>query len=272
VDLGLTNQVFLVTGASRGIGRQIALDAASEGARVMLSGRNQSKLNEVARQIRAGGGQASILALDLTAPHAATTLVSAAMETFGRLDVLVNNASLDTGAAGPMTGLGDDTALLGRWQGKVVPAVRCSLAAVAPMTAAGGGRIVMIGGNSARTVAGQPGGVAASAASGLGNAALANFAKHLSADVAHVGILVNIVQPGFVRTERHSERIRRRAEQRGLDLQAADRSFENDTPVGRMVTPGDVASVVLFLASVHASAITGQAIAVDGGATTAITY
>jgi len=106
----------------------------------------------------------------------------------------------------------------------------------------------------------------------LGNSALANFSKNLSDEVAADQILVNVVHPSFCKTDRYPERLAARAKERAISLAEAEASFAAEFPIGRIVEPADIAPLVLFLASKHASAITGQAIAVDGGAGRSIIY
>jgi 3-oxoacyl-[acyl-carrier protein] reductase len=109
--------------------------------------------------------------------------------------------------------------------------------------------------------------------SGLSNSALANFAKQISADVASDGVTVNMVHPSATMTERtRANRIPARARDRGISLEEAEASFAADYPIGRMVVPDDIAPLVIFLASTQAGALTGQAIAVDGGATPSVVY
>jgi NAD(P)-dependent dehydrogenase (short-subunit alcohol dehydrogenase family) len=142
------------------------------------------------------------------------------------------------------------------------------------MTRAGGGRIVMIGGTAARAALGSATGVpsAGAAAAGLGNAALVNFAKHLSLEVAPAGILVNVVHPGVVATDRHPARLQQVAERMGSTVDEAAQWFDAGVPIGRTIVPEDVSGIVLFLASQRAAGITGQAIAVDGGALAGVNY
>ena len=142
------------------------------------------------------------------------------------------------------------------------------------MRRAGGGRIVHIGGSSARAVfrAGEVPGNGSGLPQGLGNAALANFSKHLADEVAGDRILVNVVHPHVTRTDRHPARVAARAAQRGITAEAAEAEIDWLFPLGRIVEVDDIAPLVVFLASKLAGAITGQAIAVDAGAARTIAY
>ncbi|MBL4720682.1 MAG: SDR family oxidoreductase, partial [Alphaproteobacteria bacterium] len=131
---------------------------------------------------------------------------------------------------------------------------------------AGGGRVICIGGSAARAAA------KASLPSGLGNSALTNFVKHFSNDVAAENITVNVVHPPFTKTDRYPARLEARAKELGVSLEEAEASFAAGFPIGRIVEPDDIAPLTLFLASPHASALTGQAISVDGGATPGVFY
>ena len=153
-------------------------------------------------------------------------------------------------------------------------AIRCTRAALPHLRAAGAGRVVCIGGMAARTVqrgAERPG-AGSGLAQGLGNAALANFVKYLSEEAAIDGIVANIVHPGMTRTDRHTTRMQRRASERNVSIDDVEAETASHVPIGRIVEPADIVPLVLLLASPWAGGITGQAIAVDGGAARGIQY
>ena len=191
MDLKLEGKVVLVTGGSRGIGRQIALSFAAEGAHVAICARSQAQLSKVAAEIAALGARVHIMVADLFRAQDCLRVVDETASVFGRLDVLVNNASTDV--AGTLLTTSDEQ-LMERLNGKLLGAMRCSRAAVAHMRKVGGGRIICMGGISARNVSSLP--------SGMGNAALSNFAKNFSDEVAAEQILVNVVHPSFCKTDR----------------------------------------------------------------------
>jgi 3-oxoacyl-[acyl-carrier protein] reductase len=264
----------MVTGGSRGIGRDIALGFAREGAHVAICARDQSRLDRTAGDVRELGGRCLVISADLLNSDDCRRVIDEAASYFGRLDILVNNASANVDSTPRTIAEATDDQLAARFTGKALPAIRCSRAAVAHMRHVGGGSIINIGGTAARSVARGDERPAKSSGlpQGLGNAALANFARYLAEEVASNNISVNTVHPHITRTERHAQRVATRARERGISLDDAEASFASDIPLGRMIEPSDVTSIVLFLASPLARAITGQAIAVDGGALRAINY
>lgn len=263
MDLNLTNKSVLVTGGNRGIGLAIALAFAAEGANVCICGRDQDALSRAKRSIEECGVRAASVNIDLFTASGCERAVAATVEAFGGLDILVNNASTNVG--GQLETLADEQ-LVERFMGKTLAAMRCCRAALPHLRNTDGGRIICIGGSSARS-AGKT-----SLPSGLGNSSLVNFVKHFSNDVAADGITVNVIHPSFTKTDRYPDRLAVRAAQLGLTLDEAEASFAAEFPIGRIVEPADIAPSVVFLASHHASAITGQTLAVDGGATPCVVY
>ena len=210
-----------------------------------------------------GGVEAVAIVADLFTAEGCERAVLGAAEAFGQLDVLVNNAS--TNVSGSLENQTDEK-LMERVMGKTLASMRCTRAAMAHLRGSDQGRIICIGGTSARAPDSN------SLPSGLSNSSLVNFAKHFSLHAAPDGITVNVVHPFFTKTERHADRLAARASDRGLSLEDAEASMAEAVPIGRMITPADVAPMVLFLASSQASAITGQTLAVDGGATRTVVY
>lgn len=269
MDLGLKGRVVLVTGASRGIGYDMALGFAREGAKVAICSRDIAKLEAVAGEIRALGAEALPLKADLLKPADCDRVIQETAARLGRLDVLVNNASASVDKTPATIVDSTDEQLMARITGKTMGAIRFSRAAVPVMRKAGnGGRIVIIGGTAGRSVfrAGEMPAMGSNLPQGLGNSALANFSKYLSEEVAGDRITVNIVHPHVTRTSRHADRMARLAKEKGRSEAEVEAEYEKNFPIGRMVEPADVTSIVLFLASAHAGAITGQSVTVDGGA------
>ena len=263
IDLELKDRSVLVTGGNRGIGLAIALAFAGEGASVAICGRHRDTLATGKAAIEDRGARAAAIEADLFTAEGCERAVSAAVEAFGALDVLVNNASTTVG--GRLEELSDES-LVERFMGKTLASMRISRTALPYLRRSDQGRVICIGGTSARIA------YDASLPQGLGNAALANFAKNFSNDVAPDGITVNVIHPSFTKSDRYPARLEERARQRGISLEAAEASFIEQFPIGRLVEPGDISPLVLFLASPHASALTGQTIAIDGGATASVIY
>lgn len=263
MDLALKNKSVVVTGGNRGIGRAIALAFAEEGANVAIVGRDTEALAAVESEIAAKDVKALAIAADLFTADGCSRAVNETAAEFGGLDVLVNNAS--TTVSGQLETLTDDQ-LMERLMGKTLAYMRCCRAALPWFRDAQGGRVICVGGSAARTAS------KASLPSGLGNSSLTNFVKHFSNDVGPENITVNVVHPPFTKTDRYPARLEARAKERGINLEEAEATFAANFPIGRIVEPGDIAPMVLFLASPHAAAITGQAIAIDGGSTPSVFY
>jgi 3-oxoacyl-[acyl-carrier protein] reductase len=272
MDLRLQDAAVLITGGSRGIGQAIALGFAAEGARVAICARDPARLDQTVAELRATGVQSIGIRADLFQPEDCRAAVEQTVAAFGRLDVLVNNASTNVDRTPGSLEDATDEQVMERFMGKTMGAIRCSRAALRHLRAAGGGRIVCIGGTSARAVPRHRPGAGSGLPQGIGNAALANFAKHLAEEVAHEGILVNVVHPSMTRTDRHIDRMARRAKERGITIEQAEAEVAATVPIRRVVDPADIVPIVLLLSSPLASAITGQALAVDGGALLGVEY
>jgi 3-oxoacyl-[acyl-carrier protein] reductase len=274
MDLKLSGHSVLVTGGSRGIGRAIALGFAGEGALVAICGRDRAQLEVTKVEIEALGTRCHAISADLARADECRRVVDETAERFGRLDSLINNASVSVDKASSSLEDTTDAQLLERIEGKAMVAIRCSRAALAHMRKAGGGRIVMIGGVSARTVirGDEAMSIGSVLPQGIGNAALANFTKFLSEDVAKDNIAVNIVHPYFTHTGRFPGRRTQYARAHGLTETEAEAKLISQMPIGRFVYPSDIAPLVVLLGSPLVGAITGQSVAVDGGAARAVAY
>ncbi len=270
MELGLRGLTVLVTGGSRGLGREIALAFAAEGANVAICARQADQLKATTKDLQALSVRALAIRADLFDAAECIRVVDETVHEFGRLDVLINNASTNVVYPGHLETASDDL-LMERIRGKALAAIRCSRAALPYFRKVGGGKIICIGGTAARSVSGSRG-FGSSMASGLGNAVLVNFAKHLSHEVAPDHILVNVVHPASMRTDRYPARVAARAQEMGISTEEAEKDLANRIPIGRQIDPEDVAPIVVFLASTKATAITGQSIAVDGGVLPQVVY
>ncbi len=263
MNLDLKGKSVLVTGGNRGVGLAIALAFAEEGANVAVCGRDKAALAEAEAKLLAKGVKAKAVAVDLFTAEGCIGAVQAAVDAFGGLDVLVNNAS--TAVSGNIETL-DDEGLMERLTGKTLAYMRCCRAALPYLRKSSRGRVICIGGSAVR----QAGATALPSA--LGNSSIVAFVKQFSMTVAAQGITANTVHPPFTKTDRYPKRLAARAKQLGVSEAQAEASFIKQFPIGRLVEPSDIAPMVLFLASPHAGAITGQSIAIDGGSTPGTFY
>jgi 3-oxoacyl-[acyl-carrier protein] reductase len=258
VDLGLRGRAAIVTGATRGIGRQIALDLAAEGCRVLVCARDDEAVRSLAQEIVDGGGRSAAVAVDVTDAEAAGALVDACVRTLGRLDVLVNNAGHAT--ARPLEQVTDD-----HWREALevnfLAAARLSVAAAPVMCAAGWGRIVHVASVSGR----EPDPLFAPYSAA--KAALLNLSTSLSRAFAGNGVLSSCVVPGVTITELVEANAVASADRAGTapDDVMARMLAKHDPATGRFGTPSEISAAVLFLASERAGWITGAALDVDGG-------
>lgn len=275
MDLDLHGRSVLVTGASRGLGREIALWFAREGARVAICARSATALDAVAAEITDTGARAHAMVADLFQAEDCARVVAETAEEFGGLDVLVGNASTDVSGHGAGLANVTDEQLLERVMGKALATIRCARAALPHLRESAHGRVICIGGDAARTTYDPFADSRRSnaLAAGLGNAMLVNFAKRLSNEVGADGITVNVVHPsGNLTGDRYDERVRRFAAKHRLPIEEAEAQLRARTPINRGVCPADIAPMIVFLASRHAGALTGQSITIDGGLNPAVIY
>lgn len=242
----LDGKCALVTGASRGIGRAVALKLASEGAKVALNfAGNEDAANEVRQEIEAMGGQAILVKADVADEAAVQDMVQKTADAFGRIDILVNNAGITRdGLLARMKEEDWDAVLSTNLKG-----VFLTTKAVAKlMMKQRAGRIVNMA--SVVGVSGNAGQANYSAA----KAGVIGFTKTIARELASRGVTANAVAPGFIATDMTSV----------LSDKAKEAALTG-IPLGRMGTPEDVAAAVLFLVSDQSSYITGQVLHVDGG-------
>lgn len=252
MDLGLEGKVCVVTGASRGIGLEVARRLCGEGARVLFVARDAEALRAAAE-----GCDGEWLALDVTAPDAAERIVATCAEQMGGVDVLVNNAGTSRSVALDELTQADFEE---QWALSVLAPFRLMRAAAPRMAARGGGRIVNVSSSSGK----RPG--QRNVAYSVGKAAQLSLSRAFADRWASEGVLVNAVTPGPTATELWTgpgglgEQIagKGRAEE-------AIRAAAAKVPLGRLAEPGEIADVIVFLCSARASTVSGAAWSADGG-------
>lgn len=244
VDVRLDGQVAIVTGAAQGIGRGIALVLAEAGARIVIG--DLQDASSTADEIRRGGGQAATMVMDTSSPQEANALVDLALEEYGRLDVLVNNAGIDA-PRGYAWDLPDH-----EWQRTINVNLSgvfyCSRAALGPMLEAGSGCIVNISSQAARVASGRDGSPAYNAS----KAGLIGLTVGFSAQVAERGVRVNAIMPALVESRDFGWSPEERAAQERL------------YPLG-LGMPTDIGQAVLYLVSPLSRWVSGTALQVTGG-------
>ncbi len=246
--MNFTDQVVLVTGAGRGIGRAIALAFAREGARVAVNDINPDTCEAVAQEIRSGGGQAAAFHADVANKLAVQSMLIDLEDRWGRVDVLINNAGVEPHKS---------IVQLDEWDWNrtidvnLKGAFICSQSVGRMMISQGGGVIVNIA-----SIAGRAAGLRDRSAYVASKTGLIGFTKECAREFAAHHIRVNAVCPGVIITEMTAHL---------RDNAAQMQKWLEDIPLGRLGEPDDVTGLVLFLCSDAARYITGQAINVDGG-------
>lgn len=246
----LTGRTALVTGASRGIGRALAVGLAAAGADVAVSARDVASLEEVRGEVEALGRKAFVLPCDVTDADACRALVADAISALGALDVLVNNAGGST-FFGPLLDL-----RFAGWE----KTMRLNVDSIVHLSQAAGRHMVERGRGSVINVASVAGltGTPMMAAYGASKAAIVSLTKTLALEWGDSGVRVNALCPGWTRTDLNT----------GLwDTPDNGADWVKDQGLKRWATVGEMVGPVVFLASDASSYVTGQSLAVDGGQT-----
>jgi 3-oxoacyl-[acyl-carrier protein] reductase len=249
MDLGLRDKVVVITGSSRGIGRATAIAFGAEGARVVLSARGEEQLAEAAQAVRAAGGQALPIQVDVTTDQGIERLLAETQRSFGPVDVLVNNVG---GSRGAPTWEATDEDWRSVLDLNLLPAVRCSRAVIPSMIERRSGSIVIVSSIYGRESGGATTYNAAKAAE-------LSLSKQLARQLAPHNVRVNAVAPGSIIFPGGGWQRRVDA-----DPEAMRRFVESDMPLGRFGQPEEVANVIVFLSSTRASLVTGACLNVDG--------
>ncbi|TNF49296.1 MAG: 3-oxoacyl-[acyl-carrier-protein] reductase [Deltaproteobacteria bacterium] len=241
----LTDKVAIVTGASRGIGRAIALALASQGAKVVASARNAEALAELTAEIKSQDGDALAVVGDVAVEDDANNLVKKTVEAYGQVDVFINNAGITRdGLLLRMKNADWDAVLDTNLKG----AFLCTRAVAKVMSKQRSGRIINIS-----SVVGEMGN-AGQANYCASKAGLLGLTKSVARELARRNVTVNAITPGFITTEMTEDMTGK-----------AQEAMTDQIPLGRPGSAEDVANAVIFLASEQSAYITGQVLGVNGG-------
>ena len=248
----LEGKVALITGGNRGIGRAMVNLFSAEGAKVVFAARRSELGEAVEEEVRSNGGEAKFVACDVTDEEAVSKLIDTAVDAFGRLDIVVNNAGI--APAAPIEAMDVET-----WDELMACNVRSMFLVskyAIPKLRETKGCIINLGSTFGVV------GAAGSAGYAVTKAAAVNFSKSLAVELAEDGIRVNALCPGGTDTEFLHEWF----ESTG-DAEGTEQWLIEHHPLGRLGTPDDQAKAALFLASDDSSFVTGHALLVDGGYT-----
>lgn len=266
MDLGLRGKTALVTGASQGIGLAIARGLVAEGVSVFLVARTRDRLARAAAELRAiqqAGADTAVFVLDadLGVAHEVTRIAQAARQALGQVDILINNAA--SNRIGPFFALADDD-LVQAWQVKALGYMRLVRAVAPDMMARRDGRIINVIGDAARTPTLDfiPGSMV--------NAALVNFTRGISRELARYNVRINAISPGWTMTTEQADSMRREATALHMDPDDLMRQRARSIPLNRLVTAEEIATLTLLLVSDRMPSMTGEDIVIDGGATPSI--
>lgn len=258
MNLGLSGKPVIVCASSAGLGRATALEFAREGARVMLASRREPELERAVNEIAsATANPPRYTVADLTRPADITRLVDATVDAFGGVYALVNNSG------GPPAGTFDqfgDAAWQHAFELNLLSYVRTTRAVLPHLRNAGGGRIVNFTSSSVK--------------SPIDNLILSNtfrtgvmaWSKTLAGELGRDGILVNVLGPGRIETERLAQLDQARATRTGVSVDQVRADARKGIPLGRFGTPEEFARVAVFLGSPANTYVTGQTLLADGGA------
>lgn len=259
-SLRLAGKTAIVTGSSKGIGRAIALRLAQEGSHVVLCARDADALAQAVAEIEAAQGSAASIALDLREPENPAALAEFAVQRFGGIDIVVNNAGA--------TKRGEFQALTeADWTDgfalKFFGSVRLTRAAW-PHLKTSGGSLLFISGIGGRTPGSQ------FTIGGSVNAALLSFTKAMADLGLRDGVQVNAISPGTIRTARFQKRLEAFAAERKIDVSQAEQRYVEEESITRVGEPADIAALAAFIVSAEGRFLHGSLIDMDGGSTKTI--
>jgi 3-hydroxybutyrate dehydrogenase len=253
----LAGRGAVVTGGGRGIGAAVAARLAAAGVRVVCAARSADQVEAVAGTLRGAGAEAWGVTCDVTDEEAVARLVAEATERLGAVDILVNNAGAASSSPLHRTSLEEWNRLLAV---NATSAFLCTRAVAPGMVERGWGRIVNVA-----SVAGLHGAryIAAYTAA---KHAMVGLTRAAAAEVAGRGVTVNAVCPGYVDTPMTEETIARIVERTGRSPEEARTALVESSPLGRLISPDEVADAVTYLCGAGAAGVNGHALVLDGGA------
>ncbi|MDQ7778688.1 MAG: SDR family oxidoreductase [Planctomycetota bacterium] len=257
MDLGLKDRAVFIGGASAGLGKACAAAFAREGCSLMLVARREDELRKLAEELKTSTkARIGFIAADLSTAKGVEKAVASTLDAYGRIDVVFTN----TGGPPPGTFFDHEEATwVAAFEQLLMSVVRICRLVIPHMKRQQWGRII----NDTSIAVKEP--LDNLILSNVFRTAVVSLAKSISREVARYNILVNNICPGFHATTRMEEVIRSRAKRTGASYDDALAAVLKDVPLGRLLQPDELASLVVFLASEKASGITGTSILVDGG-------
>lgn len=246
-----------MTGAGRGIGREIALGLAREGAALVLASRTEGALLETRAAIEAIGGAAIVVPADISQPASVQNLADRTLDYFGHVDVLVNNSGIG-GPSAPLWEI-DPTDWEATFAVNVTGTYLCCRAFLPAMIKRTSGSVIIIGSMTGKRPLWGRTPYAAS------KMALVGLARTLALEAGPYGVRVNVISPGAIEGERIEWVIRKQAEGRGISADEVRQELASGSPLKRLVPPADVAAAAVFLASSRASSVTGEDLNISAG-------
>lgn len=264
MDLNLNGKTAIITGGSAGIGLAIAKTLFAEEVNVVIAAHEGvEKARELIQQVNNTKGKAQIVSteFDLSLTGKAKDIVQIAIDHFGKIDILVNCAG--AARAGSFLEL-TDRDFLDAWNLKLLGYIRMVKAVVPHMMKQKDGRIVNIVGAAAKTPS------ATFLTGSTANAALINFTRGISKELAPYNVRINAISPAQTETERAFRLAEQTAKARGISIEEVMAESAQNIPIGRMIKPSEIAWLATFLLSDRAASITGAEILIDGGLTPSI--
>jgi 3-oxoacyl-[acyl-carrier protein] reductase/bacilysin biosynthesis oxidoreductase BacG len=262
METNLTGKVAIVTGGSAGIGLACVKALLAEGVNVVIASKQRAlETADSLRPVKEGEQQKERvfgIKADLTEPGKADMVAQTAIDGFGKIDILINCAG--AARAGAFLDLSDQD-FLDAWTLKLLGYIRMIRAVLPHMIGRSDGRIVNIIGAAGRTPS------ATFLAGSTANAALINFTRGISKEIAQHNIRINAISPSLTETERANRLAEQTAQAKGISVAEVMSDSTRSIPIGRLIQPSEIASLAVFLVSDLASSITGAEVLIDGGQT-----